>query len=177
MLWHSDRRLYLCTDYLDMKLREHLQTGPCAHDLPNVKVTPLLARWFGALLPLYKFTLAVVCYTQRKPRSPLQQKSIWQVLNFQVLPDAPSQPIPINFPLCLQLGPTQRNGCVQLYLYQMLKAVSYAHARGIVHGNLRLGDIYVDRASDTARVADFGLAHCLDRILGRPRKARSIRCH
>ena len=37
MLWdHS--RLYLIMDYLDVDLREHLDTDPSARDLANVKV-------------------------------------------------------------------------------------------------------------------------------------------
>ncbi len=46
MLWdHS--RLYLIMDYLDVDLREHLDTDPAARDLSNVKVN--MKRLAGAL--------------------------------------------------------------------------------------------------------------------------------
>ena len=45
-------------------------------------------------------------------------------------------------------------------MYQMLKAVSFAHARRIIHRDLKPQNILVDRASNTLKVADFGLARC-----------------
>ena len=48
----------------------------------------------------------------------------------------------------------------QLYMYQMLKAVSFAHARRVIHRDLKPQNILVDRASNTVKVADFGLARC-----------------
>ena len=46
MLWdHS--RLYLIMDYLDVDLREHLDTNPSARDLANVKVPPLAGALVG----------------------------------------------------------------------------------------------------------------------------------
>ena len=57
-------------------------------------------------------------------------------------------------------GVTQHACGAQLYMYQMLKAVSFAHARRVIHRDLKPQNILVDRASNTVKVADFGLARC-----------------
>ena len=57
VLWdHS--RLYLIMDYLDVDLREHLDTDPCARDLANVKVS--VNRLAGALIRCLFITLSHV---------------------------------------------------------------------------------------------------------------------
>ena len=53
---------------------------------------------------------------------------------------------------------TQHVCGAQLYMYQMLKAVSFMHARRIMHRDLKPQKILVHRASDTIKVTGFGLA-------------------
>ncbi len=45
-------------------------------------------------------------------------------------------------------------------MYQMLKAVAFAHARRVIHRDLKPQNILVDRARNALKVADFGLARC-----------------
>ena len=60
----------------------------------------------------------------------------------------------------MHLDVTQPVGAAQLYMFQMLKAVSFAHSRRVIHRDLKPQNILVDRASNTLKVADFGLARC-----------------
>lgn len=50
--------------------------------------------------------------------------------------------------------------CVQSYVYQILKAMQFCHAHRVLHRDLKPQNILYDRASNTVKVADFGLARC-----------------
>lgn len=50
--------------------------------------------------------------------------------------------------------------CVQSYVYQILKAMHFCHAHRVLHRDLKPQNILYDRASNTVKVADFGLARC-----------------
>jgi serine/threonine protein kinase len=45
-------------------------------------------------------------------------------------------------------------------MYQMLQAVAFAHARRVIHRDLKPQNILVDRGRNALKVADFGLARC-----------------
>lgn len=47
---------------------------------------------------------------------------------------------------------------VQSYVYQILKAMQFCHAHRVLHRDLKPQNILIDRASNTVKVADFGLA-------------------
>ncbi|BDA48672.1 Cyclin-dependent kinase A-1 [Coccomyxa sp. Obi] len=49
---------------------------------------------------------------------------------------------------------------VKSYLYQILKAMQFCHAHRVLHRDLKPQNILYDRASNTVKVADFGLARC-----------------
>lgn len=47
---------------------------------------------------------------------------------------------------------------VQSYVYQILKAMQFCHSHRVLHRDLKPQNILIDRASNTVKVADFGLA-------------------
>ena len=47
---------------------------------------------------------------------------------------------------------------MQLYMFQILQGLEYAHAQRILHRDLKPQNILVDRATNTCKIADFGLA-------------------
>ena len=48
----------------------------------------------------------------------------------------------------------------QSYVWQILKAMQFCHARRVLHRDLKPQNILIDRASNAVKVADFGLARC-----------------
>ncbi|XP_071711602.1 cell division control protein 2 homolog A-like [Rutidosis leptorrhynchoides] len=47
---------------------------------------------------------------------------------------------------------------VKMYLHQILCGVAYFHDHGVVHRDLKLENVLVDRKANVVKVADFGLA-------------------
>jgi serine/threonine protein kinase len=45
----------------------------------------------------------------------------------------------------------------RFYMIQLVSAVKYMHARGIIHRDLKMGNIFLDEKMN-AKVGDFGLA-------------------
>ena len=50
----------------------------------------------------------------------------------------------------------------RLYFAQLLAGVAYLHRRGIAHRDLKPANLLLDRATDTVKIADFGLANTQD---------------
>src|SRR5690606_17023270 len=48
-------------------------------------------------------------------------------------------------------------------LFAMLDALAHAHARGVIHRDLKPGNILLGRARPAIKLTDFGLAHAMDR--------------
>lgn len=46
----------------------------------------------------------------------------------------------------------------QAFVYQILKALSFAHSNRVMHRDLKPQNILVDRANQQLKIADFGLA-------------------
>ncbi len=47
---------------------------------------------------------------------------------------------------------------VMRYIHQILSGLAYCHSRNVIHRDIKPANILVDRASDTLKLADFGLA-------------------
>jgi serine/threonine protein kinase len=47
---------------------------------------------------------------------------------------------------------------LQAFVYQILKALSFAHSNRVMHRDLKPQNILVDRANQQLKIADFGLA-------------------
>jgi serine/threonine protein kinase len=47
---------------------------------------------------------------------------------------------------------------IKSYLYQILKGVSFCHARGVLHRDLKPQNLLIDREHGKIKIADFGLA-------------------
>jgi serine/threonine protein kinase len=45
---------------------------------------------------------------------------------------------------------------------RIARALAHAHSRGVVHRDIKPANVIVDLASDTVKVADFGVAHVVD---------------
>lgn len=56
------------------------------------------------------------------------------------------------------LYPTLKNEDIQLYMYQLLTALDYAHARGIMHRDVKPHNIMIDHKNKRLRLIDWGLA-------------------
>jgi len=74
---------------------------------------------------------------ERRPRSALF--SATPLLTFAFLPPPP----------CL---------FQQKYLYQMLSGIAYCHSHRVLHRDLKPQNLLIDRATNTLKLADFGLA-------------------
>ena len=48
----------------------------------------------------------------------------------------------------------------QSYVHQILKAVQFCHSHRVLHRDLKPQNILIDAATNTVKVADFGLARC-----------------
>ena len=55
-------------------------------------------------------------------------------------------------------GPLTPRAAMRL-LHEMAWALGYAHERGVVHRDVKPDNILIERASDRALIADFGIAH------------------
>lgn len=51
---------------------------------------------------------------------------------------------------------------MQLYIFQILQGLEYAHSRGILHRDLKPQNILVDRQRNVCKLADFGMARCFN---------------
>jgi casein kinase II subunit alpha len=47
---------------------------------------------------------------------------------------------------------------IQFYLFQLLKALDHAHSRGIMHRDVKPGNIMIDHAKREVKLIDWGLA-------------------
>jgi casein kinase II subunit alpha len=56
------------------------------------------------------------------------------------------------------LYPTLNDLDVRHYIYQLLKALEYAHSRGIMHRDVKPHNVMIDPESRTLRLIDWGLA-------------------
>ena len=46
----------------------------------------------------------------------------------------------------------------QVWMHQMLSGIAYSHSHGVLHRDLKPQNVLVDRATDTVKLADYGLA-------------------
>ncbi|KAM0787077.1 hypothetical protein ACM66B_006336 [Microbotryomycetes sp. NB124-2] len=56
------------------------------------------------------------------------------------------------------LSPTFTAGDVQYYMYELLKAMKFAHGQGIVHRDIKPLNILIEPSSRTLKLIDWGLA-------------------
>ena len=47
---------------------------------------------------------------------------------------------------------------IKYYMYQILKAMDYCHSKGIMHRDLKPGNIMLDVAKKRVKILDWGLA-------------------
>ncbi|KAK4049714.1 hypothetical protein OIV83_003989 [Microbotryomycetes sp. JL201] len=64
----------------------------------------------------------------------------------------------INFQDSKLLYPTFTSGDVKFYAYELLKALDFAHSRGIIHRDVKPLNILIDSSTRTLKLIDWGLA-------------------
>lgn len=47
---------------------------------------------------------------------------------------------------------------MRYYMYELFKALDYAHSKGIIHRDVKSGNIMVDHKKKQLRLIDWGLA-------------------
>lgn len=57
-----------------------------------------------------------------------------------------------------QLFPTFTSQDVRFYIYEVLKALDYAHSNGVMHRDVKPHNIVLDKSTGTLRLIDWGLA-------------------
>jgi casein kinase II subunit alpha len=56
------------------------------------------------------------------------------------------------------LYPTLEKEDIRYYIYQIIKGLNYAHSKGIIHRDIKPGNLLIDHKRKQLKIADWGLA-------------------
>ncbi|KAK7845413.1 cell division control protein 2 like protein [Quercus suber] len=131
---HSEKRLYLVFEYLDLDLKKYMDSSPeFARDLRQIKVSGLLSAIRGLL--------------QDVVHSEKRLYLVFEYLDLDLKKYMDSSP---EFARDLRQ--------IKMFLYQILRGIAYCHSHRVLHRDLKPQNLLIDRRTNVLKLADFGLA-------------------
>eukprot|EP00347_Sterkiella_histriomuscorum_P013661 403363856 len=86
---------------------------------------------------------------------------IINLLDYIVDPSTKTPTLILEYVECIDfrtLYPVLTKNDIKLYIYQILRALEYAHSKGVIHRDIKPGNVLINHEKKIVKVADWGLA-------------------